>query len=134
MITNSCANSDLGGRFNYLLFPELLFPALLLLPPDLLEDLEEKSLVMNSDTSGSSWLEFSMFIDCSISRLISGSLVLTTLGKSTNISNGRTIIITIGFMRKSVHPQDSLFIKYEGGPEDFIWSGYGSLTTSEGLM
>lgn len=41
---------------------------------------------------------------------------------------------TIGFMRKSVHPQDSLFMKYEGGPEDFIWSGYGSLTTSEVLM
>ena len=29
-----------------------------------------------------------------LTRLISGSLVLTTLGKSTNISNGRTIIIT----------------------------------------
>lgn len=44
------------------------------------------------------------------------------------------LVHTMGFMRKSVHPQDSLFMKYEGGPEDFIWSGYGSLTTSEVLM
>lgn len=44
------------------------------------------------------------------------------------------LVHTMGFMRKSVHPQDSLLMKYEGGPEDFIWSGYGSLTTSEVLM
>ena len=44
------------------------------------------------------------------------------------------LVHTMGFIRKSVHPQDSLFMKYEGGPEDFIWSGYGSLTTSEVLM
>lgn len=29
-----------------------------------------------------------------LTRLMSGSLVLTTLGRSTNINNGRTIIIT----------------------------------------
>lgn len=44
------------------------------------------------------------------------------------------LVHTMGFIRKSVHPQDSLLMKYEGGPEDFIWSGYGSLTTSEVLM
>lgn len=50
----------------YLLLAAGLVPLLLL--PALLEPLEpEKSLVMSSETSGSSGLGFSMFMDCSIS-------------------------------------------------------------------
>lgn len=54
-------------RLDYLLLPAPLLPVLLLPLLDLPEDFEEKSLVMNSETSGNSWLEFNMFIDCSIS-------------------------------------------------------------------
>lgn len=54
-------------RADYLLLPAPLLPVLLLPLLDLPEDFEEKSLVMNSETSGNSWLEFNMFIDCSIS-------------------------------------------------------------------
>lgn len=61
-----CANAS-SGLPNYLLLPAPLLPVLLLLLLDLPDDFEEKSLVMNSETSGSSWLEFSIFIDCSIS-------------------------------------------------------------------
>lgn len=61
-----CANASYGLP-NYLLLPAPLLPVLLLLLLDLPDDFEEKSLVMNSETSGSSWLEFSIFIDCSIS-------------------------------------------------------------------
>lgn len=50
----------------YLLLTAGLVP--LLLPPALLEPLEpEKNLVTSSETSGSSGLGLSMFIDCSIS-------------------------------------------------------------------
>lgn len=52
---------------DYLLLPAPLLPVLLLPLLDLPEDFEEKSLVINSETSGNSWLEFNMFIDCSIS-------------------------------------------------------------------
>lgn len=50
----------------YLLLAAGLVP--LLLPPALLEPLEpEKNLVTSSETSGSSGLGLSMFMDCSIS-------------------------------------------------------------------
>lgn len=50
----------------YLLLTAGLVP--LLLPPALLEPLEpEKNLVTSSETSGSSGLGLSMFMDCSIS-------------------------------------------------------------------
>lgn len=61
-----CANAS-SGPPNYLLLPAPLLPVLLLPLLDLPDDFEEKSLVMNSETSGNSWLEFSIFIDCSIS-------------------------------------------------------------------
>ena len=61
-----CANA-VSGLPDYLLLPAPLLPVLLLPLLDLPDDFEEKSLVMNSETSGSSWLEFSIFIDCSIS-------------------------------------------------------------------
>ena len=61
-----CANA-ISGLPDYLLLPAPLLPVLLLPLLDLPDDFEEKSLVMNSETSGSSWLEFSIFIDCSIS-------------------------------------------------------------------
>lgn len=61
-----CANA-ISGLPDYLLLPAPLLPVLLLPLLDLPDDFEEKSLVMNSETSGNSWLEFSIFIDCSIS-------------------------------------------------------------------
>lgn len=46
-----------------------------------------------------------------LTRLMSGSLVLTTLGRSTNINNGRTIIITC--IRKKIRNLSLYFIVYK---------------------
>lgn len=46
--------------------------------------------ILKDDTA---WLK-SPLLGSQLTRLMSGSLVFTTLGRSTNINNGRTIIIT----------------------------------------
>lgn len=51
----------------YLLFVAPPFGTRPTTPPVLVGLFEEKSLVINSETSGNSWLGLSMFIDCSIS-------------------------------------------------------------------